>query len=286
MLREKTICEYCDKEISKTNIKKHYLSKICKEKQKDLNIIDIKKEFNCKYCNTTFNRCDVKDKHEKNKSCNANDIIVMLEQEKKEKEKYIELLKEKDIKYIELLKQKNDEINYLKKLINKQSNINNTTVTNSGNTITNNIQQNNNYYININHPDDIMAVIDKLDKQCMSDGSKAFGVFLMEYVLKDKIFINDLSRKLMSYKLNGQIIKDDGFQLIPKMIQIFEEKTQEVLDDDNCRLFKTPEERQYVQDNNSNAFNALLAIKTKQDPKDTPFYKDVLEVLLQNGVKK
>jgi len=120
----------------------------------------------------------------------------------------------------------------------------------------------------------------------MSNGAKAFGVFLMEHVLKDKIFINDLSRKLMSYKLNGQIIKDDGFQIIPKMIKVFEDKTQEILDDDKCELFKTPEERQYVQDNNSDAYNALLAIKSKQDPKDTPFYKDVLDILLQNGVKK
>jgi len=282
MLREKIICEYCNKEISKTNIKKHYLSKICKEKQKEFNIIDIKKEFNCKYCNTSFNRCDVKNKHEKNKSCDANDIIIMFEQEKKEKEKYIEILKQKD----KLLKQKDNEITYLKKIINKQPNTNTTITNNGGDTINNNIQQNNNYYININHPDDIMAVIDKIDKQCMSGGAKAFGVFLMEHVLKDKIFINDLSRKLMSYKLNGQIIKDDGFQIIPKMIKVFEEKTQEILDDDKCELFKSENERQYVQNSHFDAFNVSFAIKIKQDPKDTSFYKDVLDVLIQNGIKK
>jgi len=282
MLREKIICEYCNKEISKTNIKKHYLSKICKEKQKEFNIIDIKKEFNCKYCNTSFNRCDVKNKHEKNKSCDANDIIIMFEQEKKEKEKYIEILKQKD----KLLKQKDNEITYLKKIINKQPNTNTTITNNGGDTINNNIQQNNNYYININHPDDIMAVIDKIDKQCMSGGAKAFGVFLMEHVLKDKIFINDLSRKLMSYKLNGQIIKDDGFQIIPKMIKVFEEKTQEILDDDKCELFKSENERLSVQDSNFKAFITSQAIKINDDPKDTPFYKEVLDVLLQNGIKK
>ena len=41
-----------------------------------------------------------------------------------------------------------------------------------------------------------MAVIDKIDKQCMSGGAKAFVCFLLKHVLKDKILY-----RLYFYKL-------------------------------------------------------------------------------------
>lgn len=271
MIRDKIKCEYCDKDISKPNIKKHYLSNNCRNIQKKLNVNQINiidNTYNCKYCNKAFNKIELKNRHEKNISCNTSDIIIKLEQEKKEKE----LLKEK---YDELLKQKDNEILYLKNLMNKQGG---TTINNT----TNNIQQN--VYININHPNDILSVIDKLDKQHMIKGGKGFGEFLMEFVLKDKIYINDISRKIISYKLNNEIIKDDGYKIIPKMIKIYEEKTGELL---KYGPFESKEERDIISNNNLDAYDTIFAIENKnRNPKETIMYKDILCILLNNATQK
>lgn len=267
---EKINCEYCNKEIIKYQKKRHQNSVKCKKIQIELNLTPLSIDYKCKYCNKILNQNEHKISHEK--ICNAKDIYYEFI---KHKEKYEDLINHKN----ELLKQKDNEIIYLKKLLNKQGN---TTINNTTNNTTNNIQQN--VYININHPNDILSVIDKLDKQHMIKGGKGFGEFLMKFVLKDKIYINDISRKIISYKLNDEIIKDDGYKIIPKMIKIYEEKTGELL---KYGPFESKEERDIISNNNLDAYDTIFAIENKnRNPKETIMYKDILYTLLNNAIQK
>ena len=61
---EKIHCEYCDKLISKNQIKRHQNTKQCRNKQLNKDIILPIKEYSCKYCNKLFNRSDDKNEHE------------------------------------------------------------------------------------------------------------------------------------------------------------------------------------------------------------------------------
>ncbi len=106
----------------------------------------------------------------------------------------------------------------------------------------------------------------------------------MEYVLKDKIIMNDLLRKLISYKLNNEIIKDDGYKIIPKMIKIYEDKTSKLL---KYGIFSSPEERKIISNNNMDAYGILYSIEHQHlNPKEQSMYKNILEILLQNAIKK
>lgn len=78
-MSNKITCEYCNKDVYKSNLKRHHNSKECKEKQ---NNIIISVEYKCKYCKKTFNQNENKNKHET--SCNSKDIYYELEQTKKE----------------------------------------------------------------------------------------------------------------------------------------------------------------------------------------------------------
>ena len=68
---EKIKCEYCNKLITKTQLKRHQHTKECRNKQLNKDIILPINEYKCRYCNRSFNRLDNKIDHENNKSCNA-----------------------------------------------------------------------------------------------------------------------------------------------------------------------------------------------------------------------
>ena len=107
-MSNKIICDYCNKEIYKSNKKRHLNSKECKEKQ--TGIINIL-EYKCKYCNKCFNLNDTKNKHEL--ICNAKDIYYKLKHELELKEQ--ELLSYKKNKEQELLSYKENKEYIIKK---------------------------------------------------------------------------------------------------------------------------------------------------------------------------
>ncbi len=80
---EKINCEYCNKLITKIQLKRHKNSKLCRNKQLNKDIILPLKEYKCKYCNKSFNRLDDKNEHENNVSCNSKELLLII----KEKEK-------------------------------------------------------------------------------------------------------------------------------------------------------------------------------------------------------
>ena len=75
---EKIKCEYCNKLITKTQLKRHQNTKECRNKQLNKDIILPINGYKCRYCDKSFNRLDNKIDHENNKSCNANNIIIAL----------------------------------------------------------------------------------------------------------------------------------------------------------------------------------------------------------------
>ena len=90
---EKINCEYCNKLITKIQLKRHQNSKLCRNKQLNKDIILPLKEYKCKYCNKSFNRLDDKNEHENNVSCNSKELLLII----KEKEKENEMLKNENI---------------------------------------------------------------------------------------------------------------------------------------------------------------------------------------------
>ena len=183
------ICEICNKTIHKNSIKRHQQSKNCI-------IINNTNEHKCKYCEKAFYRNDKKNEHEL--ICGSKELYYKLEQ----KDKEIEMIKKQNGKIIEL---KDKEIEELKEqnkyMLDKIS-----VTTNSNNTYNNC----NFVYVNINCPNDILTAMPYFTMQHKMAGGNGIARFLMEFVLKNKVFVNDYSRKLISYMLNDKIIKDNG----------------------------------------------------------------------------
>ena len=121
---EKVKCEYCKKSVTKIQLNRHQNTKLCRNKQLNVNVVLPVKEYKCKYCDKTFNRLDNRNEHEDNKSCNASDIITKLEVSNEKLEFTNELLKQKDIE-IEYLK---SQIQVYRPLITNIGN-NNTNIT-------------------------------------------------------------------------------------------------------------------------------------------------------------
>ena len=184
-------CELCNKTIHKNGLKRHQQSNNC------INV-NSKSEYKCKYCEKTFNRNDKKNEHEINMSCCAKDIYQKMQIESVKKDSII-TQKEREIelkdKEIDELKEQN------KYMLDKIS-----VTTNSNNTYNNC----NFVYVNINCPDDILTAMPYFTMQHKMAGGNGIARFLMEFVLKNKVFVNDYSRKLISYMLNDKIIKDNG----------------------------------------------------------------------------
>ena len=212
-MSKKIICEYCNKEIYKSNKTRHQNSNECRNKQQNKDIILPLNEYKCKYCDKSFNRLDNKIDHENNKSCNANDIIMKFNTYKELKEKELELKNE-------LLKQKDKDIDYFKNQL--QIYRPNITATNYHDNSTNNITINNTININFN---DIQKHLDKFNIHVLSDQSSLIKFIMPIFENKMKL-INELRcgfatpnrthaksmcpscKQIISYYLNDKQIND------------------------------------------------------------------------------
>ena len=191
-MSKKINCEYCNKLIYITHKSRHQNSKECRNKQLNKDIIIPLNEYKCKYCDKSFNRLDNKIDHENNKSCNASDIIIKLEQ----KEKELELKNE-------LLKQKDNDIDYFKNQLQiYRPNVNYINHDNSNNT-TNNITINNNININFS---DIRNHLDKFNIHVLSDQSSLIK-FIMP-IFENKMKLINECKQIISYFLNDKPIND------------------------------------------------------------------------------
>ena len=196
-MSNKILCEYCNKEIYKSNKKRHLNSKECKEKQ--TNIIDIIIHY-CKYCNKTFNRNDDKNKHEL--ICNAKDLYHELEQVKME----LNLIKKQKDKELE---QKDKEINIYKDdviFLKSQLQIYRPTVNYANDYSTTNIENNitiNNFNIDFNQ---IQDHIQNFNIHVLSDHNNIIN-FLMN-IYKSKMKLTNECKKVITYYVNDKLIND------------------------------------------------------------------------------
>ena len=191
---EKIKCEYCNKLITKTQLKRHQNTKECRNKQLNKDIILPINEYKCRYCDKSFNRLDNKIDHENNKSCNANDIIMKFNTYKELKEKENEMLKE-------LIKQKDNDIDYFKNQL--QIYRPNITATNYHDNSTNNITINNTININFN---DIKKHLDKFNIHVLSDQSSLIN-FIMP-IFENKMKLINECKQIISFHLNDKLIND------------------------------------------------------------------------------
>ena len=192
---EKIKCEYCNKEICKSKINRHYNSKACRDKQQKLDIKLELKEYKCKYCDKIFNRIDQKNEHENNVSCDSKILLSKL----KEKDKELELIKEqKD----EIIRQKDNENNFLKTQLQiYRPNIHYNTNDYSTNN-TNNITINN-FNLDFNQIQDHMHLF---DIHVLSDHNNIIN-FLMN-IYKNKIKLTNDCKKVITYYINDKLIND------------------------------------------------------------------------------
>jgi hypothetical protein len=257
---EKIQCEYCNKLITKAQKTRHERSKLCENNK-------IKHEHKCKYCEKIFYRSDVKNEHENNMSCNTKDIYIKYQIE-------LEKNKQKD----ELLKQKDEEILYLKNQIDKIQPNNNQ----PNNNQTNNNQTYNNcnfVYVNINCPDDIITALPNLTIEHEMQGGYGIGLFLMDYVLKGKILIHDIPRKLMSYMLNDEVVKDNGTKIILKVLNPIDKEI-------NQRMFKNKYNEIQKEMILSNMANVPLIVNKHKGYDDTEIFNGIQEAIFKNGKTK
>jgi hypothetical protein len=202
---EKIICEYCNKEIIKINKNRHQNSKACKNKQQNKGVTLELKEYKCKYCKKSFTRLDKRNEHELNRSCNAVDIITILESKNeiiKQKEKdIITILESKN----EIIKQKDIDINIYKEensFLKSQLQTYRPNIYNNNNTI-NNITINNTISVNF---DDIKSHLDKFNIHILSDHT-ALIHFIMN-IFSNKVKLTNECKQIMSYYLNDKLIND------------------------------------------------------------------------------
>ncbi len=191
---EKIKCEYCNKLITKTQLKRHQNSKECRNKQLNKDIMIPIKEYKCKYCNKKFNRVDKQNEHEL--ICDAKELYYELQQIKKENE----LLKDK---YEEIIKQKDNDIDYFKTQLQiYRPNINYTNYQDNSN-VTNNITINNNININFS---DIQNHLDKFNIHVLSDQSSLIK-FIMP-IFENKVKLINECKQIMSFYINDKIVND------------------------------------------------------------------------------
>ena len=189
---EKINCEYCNKLITKTQLKRHQNSKECKNKQRNKDIIIPISEYKCKYCNKPFNRLDKKNEHENNMSCNSKDLLLIINETKKENE----LLKDK---YEEIIKQKEEENKFLKsQLQTYRPNINYTNYQdNSNNIVINNL--------NINFSD-IQQHLHRFNFNIISNTDMFIKTLLN--IFEGKIKLTNECKQVISYYQKDKLIND------------------------------------------------------------------------------
>ena len=96
-MNKRIYCEYCNKEIYVNHKTRHQNSKLCRNKQQNLNIKSELKEYKCIHCNKSFNRSYDKNEHEYNIRCNAKDIMIKLKEKNKENDMLKYIKKQKNI---------------------------------------------------------------------------------------------------------------------------------------------------------------------------------------------
>jgi hypothetical protein len=173
-------CEYCNKEIYKSNKKRHYNTKECRNKQQNKDIKLELKEHKCKYCDKIFNRVDTKNEHQP--SCNSMDIYYKL----------TNIINETKME----LKIKNDEITFLKSQLQTEMPRINSNET---------ININNNKTININF-DDIKKHLDEFNIYILSDYTE-----LIRYIMNifsGKLKLTNESKQTVSYYIKDKSIND------------------------------------------------------------------------------
>jgi hypothetical protein len=206
-MSKKIICEYCNKEIYKSNKTRHQNSNECRNKQQNKDIITPINEYKCKYCNKNFNRIDKQNEHEL--ICDAKELYYEFKNYKEQKDKELELIKEQKDKELELIKeQKDKEINIYKEeniFLKSQLQIYrpNITATNYHDNSTNNITINNNININFN---DIQKHLDKFNIHVLSDQSSLIK-FIMP-IFENKMKLINECKQIISYHMNDKLIND------------------------------------------------------------------------------
>jgi hypothetical protein len=211
-------------------------------------------------------------------SCNTKDIYIKYQIElgkNKQKDKEIEIIKKQKDELLkqkdELLKQKDDDILYLKNQIDKIQ---------PNNQTNNQIYNNCNFvYVNINCPNDITTALPNLTIEHEMQGRYGIGLFLMDYVLKGKILIHDISRKLMSYMLNDEIVKDNGTKIILKVLNPIDKEI-------NKRMFKNKYNEIQKDMILMHIGDVPLIMNKYQGFDETDVFNGIQEAMFKNGEKK
>ena len=188
-MSNKIICEYCNKEIYKSNKNRHLNSKECRNKQQNLDVKLELKEYKCLYCDKIFNRIDYKNDHES--SCSSKDIYYKLTNIINETKKELELKNE-------MIRQKDEENLFLKSQLQvyrpginlNSNNHTNITINNS---------------INIDF-DDIKKHLDKFNIQVLSDHSSLVS-FLMN-IFSNKMKLTNDCKQIISYYIKDKLFND------------------------------------------------------------------------------
>ena len=190
-------CEYCSKITTKLNLKRHQNTKLCRNKQLNLDVKLEVKEYNCEYCNKLFNRLD--DKHDHELKCQFKDTYYKLSNKILEKEKELEQKnKELEIKD-KIIKQKDDDIDYFKNQLQIYRPVN----INQDNSTINNITINNTININFS---DIRNHLDKFNIHVLSDHSSLIK-FIMP-IFENKVKLINECKQIMSFYMNDKMIND------------------------------------------------------------------------------
>jgi hypothetical protein len=209
-MSNKIICDYCNKEIYKSNKKRHLNSKECKEKQTDIiNIL----EYKCKYCNKCFNINDTKNKHEL--ICNAKDIYYKLKHELELKEQELLSYKENKEKELENKEKELENKEYIIKIFQEESKEQKETITDLRNQLyvlqkvslepknTTNIVNINNLNVNFN---EIKDHLPNYDINVLSNKMNIIKFILDIFI--NKLIVVDKKKKIIGYYYNNKNQKD------------------------------------------------------------------------------
>ena len=175
---EKVRCEYCKILTTKIQLKRHQNSKLCRNKQQNINVLLPLQDYKCKHCDRRFNRLDNKIDHENNKSCDVSNVII---------------------KYNEIIKQRELEIGHLKMQLEMSKDVKG----NANVIINNNAININNISIDFS---DISKNLDKFDIYTLSDHT--FLINFLMTIFHNKIILTNECKKTITYSMNNKTIND------------------------------------------------------------------------------
>jgi len=288
-------CEFCQSEFkSLSNLNYHQkTAKYCLILQ-NKNIIE-QSNFECEYCLKKFTTKIALTLHIKN--CYYKENLIQKENTNKElynikneyeslkkelnelKEKYKDYDKIKDENFT--LKTKEyflkEMIDYLKENQNKNENMMNKMIENTGskNFYQTNIINKNNIIQNLQPISNnmIKQQSENITKKDLKNGAKSLAKFAFENVYKDRVYITDISRKTFVFKdQNGNIIKDkNGLKSINNFIDNTREKVLDTLfnlqgEFDRIPSYKRDDE---YQKNVINLEKMIVIFKNKNNPNDS-----------------